>query len=429
MRSVWSRERPAGSRRSTATSPATPASSSALLICALDTGISYRSGRSAAAPNRERQPVAAVLLESRTHPAEWHGDPSHRPATQRGIAGQRRAETMTREQTEQQARRRAGVAAVEDRRPARGTDPVPGSGRCRLARSGEISAPSCRSTRALERASSEVSAPPTWLTPRASAPNSRARWVMLLSPGSANRAANPHRSSPSRNSRGGLEVGSRPVRVARLEQPPQLAQLDSSTLDSASTSGIAILAAGCPATCPGLLAARRVVSRAPVPYDTPPSRAIGERLGEGIRHGLREVAGPGELPVVGRGVDENGLRLEAPPPRTASRARAARVTVRARASRRRRPRSRVAGPGRAASEPGVVGAGEGMASGEAVAQSRIGRPGHDRRLDAADVGQDGARLEAGRQPADEIQSRPGRARPAPRAPRRAPPAPESRPAR
>ncbi len=43
---MWSRERPCGSRSATSTPPASPASRSALLICALETGSSYVSGGS-----------------------------------------------------------------------------------------------------------------------------------------------------------------------------------------------------------------------------------------------------------------------------------------------------------------------------------------------------------------------------------------------
>ena len=82
--------------------------------------------------------------------------------------------------------------------PGRRRRPRPTMDTTLAGRSGEISAPSCRSTRALLRASSEVSAPPTWLVPRASAANSSARWVMLLSPGTRTAPADDHRSSPSR---------------------------------------------------------------------------------------------------------------------------------------------------------------------------------------------------------------------------------------
>ena len=216
------------------------------------------------------------------------------------VAGQRRAEAMAREQTEQQARRRARVAAVERPCPARGTDPLP---RIRhdvaLARSGEISAPSCRSTRALERASSEVSAPPTWLTPRASAAEQQRAVGDALVARNANRAAHLHRSRPAAELAGGLEIVLEARPIARLDQPPQVAQLDPRRW-TAPRPAPSRFCSRMSSHMSGLLAARRVVSRAPVPYDTPPSRAVGERLGQGIRHGLREVAGPGQLPVVGR---------------------------------------------------------------------------------------------------------------------------------
>src|SRR5437867_8320172 len=47
----------------------------------------------------------------------------------------------------------------------------------------EMSAPSCRSTRALLFTSSPVSRPDSWLVPRASAASMSTRWEMLLSPG------------------------------------------------------------------------------------------------------------------------------------------------------------------------------------------------------------------------------------------------------
>src|SRR4029078_978955 len=50
-------------------------------------------------------------------------------------------------------------------------------------RRGDTLAPSCRKIRAVERASSEVSAPRILLEPCANAASSRTRWVMLLSPG------------------------------------------------------------------------------------------------------------------------------------------------------------------------------------------------------------------------------------------------------
>ena len=66
----------------------------------------------------------------------------------------------------------------------------------------------------------------------------------------------------------------------------------------------------------GLLAASRVVSRAPGPNETPGETVVGERLGERRRDRLRQVAGPGELPVVRLGVDEHGLGLEHLAPRS-----------------------------------------------------------------------------------------------------------------
>jgi hypothetical protein len=53
-------------------------------------------------------------------------------------------------------------------------------------------------------------------------------------------------------------------------------------------------------------------------------------------------------------------------------------------------------------ETGVMCSGEGMATSEAVAQSRAHRSGHNRLLDAADVGQQRIRLELRALGADEL---------------------------
>ena len=66
-----------------------------------------------AAPDRERQAVAAPLLEARAHFGERRGDAAHRAAAQRGIAGECRAEAVAGQQAEQEPRGRAGVAAIE----------------------------------------------------------------------------------------------------------------------------------------------------------------------------------------------------------------------------------------------------------------------------------------------------------------------------
>jgi hypothetical protein len=149
----------------------------------------------------------------------------------------------------------------------------------------------------------------------------------------------------------------------------------------------------------GLLAASRVVSRAPVPNDRPASPRSASALASA--DGLRQVAGPGELAVVCRGVDQDRLRLEhlfpeshdpACRPVASRRAGLAYVDHAApeaiRASRR---------------ETARVGAGEGVRTREAVAQTGRGGAGQHRALDTADVGEHRPALERGRQALDEIE--------------------------
>jgi hypothetical protein len=83
------------------------------LLCALDTGCSYRSGWSAPPADRERQSVALHTAEARTHPGERDGDAAHRAAAERAVARERRREPVTGQHAEEQARRRARVAAIE----------------------------------------------------------------------------------------------------------------------------------------------------------------------------------------------------------------------------------------------------------------------------------------------------------------------------
>src|SRR3954454_1821040 len=68
-------------------------------------------------------------------------------------------------------------------RSGRRSRPEPSTCTTRPDRRGDTVAPSCRKIRAVERASSEVSAPRILLEPRARAASSRTRCVMLLSPG------------------------------------------------------------------------------------------------------------------------------------------------------------------------------------------------------------------------------------------------------
>ena len=165
------------------------------------------------------------------------------------------------------------------------------------SRSGEISAPSCRSTRALERASSDVSAPPMWLSPRPRAAKQQCPVGDALVARSANGAAHPHRSSPRRNSRAVSRYRSSPCR-----SPASISRRSSatprSTLESASPSGVPVLQQNVE---PHLRTARREAGGVPRPAAVrhPAQPAVGQRLGQGIGHRLRQVAGPGQLPVVG----------------------------------------------------------------------------------------------------------------------------------
>ena len=99
----------------------------------------------------------------------------------------------------------------------------------------------------------------------------------------------------------------------------------------------------------GLLAARRVVSRAPVPYDTPPSRRSASDLASAYATACGRWLVHASCRSWASADDQNGLRLEALPPRSASR-RERRAHPPCSRSRRRTPRSRVAGP---AAPPGT----------------------------------------------------------------------------
>ena len=140
----------------------------------------------------------------------------------------------------------------------------------------------------------------------------------------------------------------------------------------------------------GLLAASRVVSRAPGPERDAGQAPVGERLGEGRRHGLRQVAGPGELAVVRRRVDQHRLGLEHllpeahhPPGGLVAAGRPGLADV-------DHAPAQAVGPGRG--EARAVGARQGVAAGEPVAQALGGGPGDHRGFHAADVRQERAGL-------------------------------------
>ena len=65
------------------------------------------------APDGERQRVGHFLFYFRPHRLERLGHPPHRPAPQRSVAGEARAERLPRQHAEQQPRGGAGIAAVE----------------------------------------------------------------------------------------------------------------------------------------------------------------------------------------------------------------------------------------------------------------------------------------------------------------------------
>ena len=102
--------------RSTVVSPGvlSPASSTADLTCADGTGRRYSIGiGSCRSGHGERQAGALAGQKLRAKAAQRLGDAAHRPASQRGVAGDERGQRMGREDAEQQSRRGPGIAEVE----------------------------------------------------------------------------------------------------------------------------------------------------------------------------------------------------------------------------------------------------------------------------------------------------------------------------
>ena len=234
-------------------------------------------------------------------------------------------------------------------------------------------APSWRSTRAVLRASSEVSAPPTWLVPRASAANSSARWVMLLSPGTR---TGP-RTIIGRVPRGilcGRQVGAEPVGVAGGEQRPKLGERYARSASSASASA-ADLSAECRATCRGCSRPAGWCPGRPVPNDTPASPRSASALASAEATACGRWLVQASWRSCAAGVDQDRLRPRAPRCQNP-------ITRAGRPGRRRRAglahvdhaAAQAVGPGRGESR--IVGSRERMAAGEPVAQPRGRGPGH-----------------------------------------------------
>ena len=161
-----------------------PASSTALLTCALGTSgsksIAIRRALpsivSGGRPPEERNPGA--------HAFERHDDALHRPALQRGVAGDGRAERMGRENPGQHTHRAAGIAGVEHLRrrdqSARTAsphgDPHSPRDRCRPARC-ERRAPAGSSASTHSRRRSNTPGSSWFLRPSPKRGRSDAKWI------------------------------------------------------------------------------------------------------------------------------------------------------------------------------------------------------------------------------------------------------------
>ena len=111
-RSVWSR---VGSGSTTVVVPEarSPASSTALLICALGTSGVCMMPASAPPVTVERRPSALGGGDPRAHRRQRRDHPPHRPARERGVADQPAGERGRGQHAGQQPHRRARVAAVD----------------------------------------------------------------------------------------------------------------------------------------------------------------------------------------------------------------------------------------------------------------------------------------------------------------------------
>ena len=95
--------------------------SSAVLTCALATGLCHCQRAQRAPADRDRQALPVRGRDGGPHRAQRLGDARHRPPPETAIARQPRFEPVAGQQAEQEPRRGAGVAAVEHagRRPER----------------------------------------------------------------------------------------------------------------------------------------------------------------------------------------------------------------------------------------------------------------------------------------------------------------------
>ena len=111
-RSVWSRVA-SGSTTVVVPDARSPASRTALLICALGTSGVWVIPVKRTAGDGERWPPALGGGEPGAHGGEWGDDASHRPARQRGVADEPRRERRSGQYAGQQPHRRPRVAAVD----------------------------------------------------------------------------------------------------------------------------------------------------------------------------------------------------------------------------------------------------------------------------------------------------------------------------
>ena len=181
-RSEWSRERPPGSRNESGCRAAMAANSSEPFTWALETGSSHRSGPSA--PPRMVSGRVSGWSGTNRAPMRSNGSVTRRIGRRRSDASPVSV-ARNRCAASNPSSRRAAVPALPQSRRASGARrrPEPWISTTEPGRRGEMAAPSARRHRAVDLASSEVKAPPTWLLPLAIAASMSSRWVMLLSPG------------------------------------------------------------------------------------------------------------------------------------------------------------------------------------------------------------------------------------------------------
>ena len=157
----------------------------------------HRLGR---AGDRQRQAAAFARDEACADPAQRLDDAAHRPAAQRGVAGEEGGERMGGEQPHEEPRAGAGIAEIEHvvglAQPA-DADAVDAP--ATVARRAPALAPSARMAAAVASTSSPSSRPSISVSPTASAPSISARCEIDLSPGTrATARQGAGRSGPKR---------------------------------------------------------------------------------------------------------------------------------------------------------------------------------------------------------------------------------------